>query len=104
MATLCLGALLAGLIAASLMSFLPFACAILVAIIIGASSTLVGGAQVVQTLLSAAVLLFTSQIGYGLGVVAAAFIGHTLAGVRRSRAGRQSARPTQALRTGNEPR
>lgn len=104
MAILCLGALLAGLVAASVMPFLPFACAVLAAIVLGAASTLIGGAPAVQTLLSAAALLFTSQIGYGLGVVGIALVVQALPVARRLKGDQQSAPSPQALRTGDEPR
>ena len=104
MAILCLGALLAGLVAAPLMPFLPFACAVLVAIVLGAASMLVGGAAAVQTLLSAVALLFTSQIGYGLGVVTVALVAQALPAARRLKADEQSTHPARPLRTGDEPR
>lgn len=101
---LCLGALLAGMVAASLMPFLPFACTVLIAIIIGAASTLVGGTSVAQILLSAAALLFTAQIGYGLGVVAVALVGHALPAARSLKKHKQGAHPTRVLHTGDKPR
>lgn len=104
MAILCLGAVLAGFAAALVLPILPFACAVLAAILIGAGASLAGGGSVLQTGLSALALLFVSQLGYGLGIAAAALTGHGLAIGRRPAAEKPGTLPVQPLRTGNEPR
>lgn len=101
MAILCIGALLAGLAAAVVLPFLPFACAVVVAILIGAVSAVVTGGPVLGTGLSALLILVASQLGYGVGLGAAALVGHLLAAGRRPVAEEHPARP---LPTGNEPR
>lgn len=104
MAVLCLGALLAGLVAASVMPFPPFACAVMAAMVIGSAWAINGGASAVQTFQSAIALLFTSQIAYGVGLLAVAFVSRVLTATRRARGEKQGGRPVQPLRTGNEPR
>lgn len=104
MAILCLGALLAGLAAAMVLPFLPFACALLVAVVIGTASTVATGGSVLQTGLSAFAILFVCQIGYGLGLTVAALAGHALAVGRRPATHKPGTHPAQPLHTGNEPR
>jgi len=101
---LCLGALLAGLVTASLMPFPPFAFAVMVSIVIGSVATISEGAPVFLTALSAAAILFTSQIGYGLGLLVVGFFHQVLLAARRRGVAKQSTGPVQPLRTGNEPR
>ena len=103
MALLCLGALLAGLVAALVMPFLPFACAVMAAIAIGSVSTVVTGLSPAQTALSPLALLLTSQIGFGLGLVSAAVVGHLASSGRRAGDEKGSANRVPPLRTGNEP-
>ena len=104
MAVLCLGALLAGFAAAMALPFLPFACAVLAAILIGTASMIATGGSVLQTGVSALAILFVCQIGYALGLVAAALAGHAVAVSRRPAADKPGTHPAQPLRTGNEPR
>lgn len=101
MAILCIGTLLAGLAAAAVLPFLPFACAVVVAIVIGAASTVATGGPVLGTGLSAFLILLVSQLGYGLGLGAMALMTHLVAAARRPAAEKHPARP---LPTGNEPR
>lgn len=104
MAILCLGALLAGFAAALALPFLPFACAVLVAILIGAASAIVTGGAFLHTGLSALAILFVSQVGYGLGLAAVALVGHVLTLGRSPAGDKPAAHPARPLRTGNEPR
>ena len=103
MTILCLGASLAGLAAASLIPFLPFACAVLAAIVLGAAWVLVAGGAAGQTALSALALLFACQIGYGAGVILVALVGQGMAG-RRLGGDKPASPPARPLRTGNGPR
>lgn len=104
MTILCLGALIAGALAATVLPFLPFACAVMAAILIGTVSMVIGRGQVGPTCLSAAALLLASQIGYGLGLIATALVGHAAAVVRRGGTAKKAEPPARPLRTGNEPR
>ena len=102
MTMLCLGAVLAGLAAAPVIPFLPFACAVLTAMVFGATWVLVEGGAAGRTALSALALLFACQIGYGLGMILVALVGQGMAGRRLG--GKASAPPARPLRTGNGPR
>ena len=103
MTALCVGALLAGLIAASAIPFLPFACALSTAIVVGAAWAVLRGAALGRTALSAFVLLSACQIGYGLGLGALALLGHR--GLRRRPVG-ESRDPASVrqIRSGNGSR
>lgn len=104
MTILCLGALMAGLIAAPVLPFVPFACAVMVAIVLGSTSMVIGGSEFGQTCLSALALLFTSQIGYGLGLVAVVVATQGVAAFRRGGTEKQAQPPARPFQTGNEPR
>ena len=100
MTILCLGALVVSLLTAFVIPFLPFACALMVAIAIGFTMAVIGGTPVVQACLSGLALLLTSQVGYGIGLALAALVSQRAAYGRRL--GR--APPARPLRTENEPR
>lgn len=102
MTVLCLGALLAGLIAAPLVPFVPFACALALATVIGSAWAIIAGGPFGGTAWSAFALLFVCQIGYGLGIVATAIIGRGIAR-RRSGGEEQDSSPARQLRTGHRP-
>ena len=102
MTTFCLGALLAGLAAAPFIPFLPFACAVLAAIILGTAWVLVAGAAIGQTALSALALLFACQVGYGMGLVAVALVGQGVAS-RRLAGEKQASPAARGRRPGNGP-
>lgn len=105
MTVICLGALLAGLVAAPLMPFLPFACAaVAVAMVVAAALKIVTGFAVARAAVSAVAILFTNQIGYGLGTLVIAFVAHARAAMRRSGPEKQGAHRVRTLHVGNEPR
>ena len=90
MTILYLGALLVGFLGALALSFIPFACGVCVALVIGSISTVVQGSALTSALLIAVLLLIVSQIGYGFGVLASAFLPETPALVRRLRTAKTS--------------
>ena len=102
MTMLCLGAVLAGLAAAPVIPFLPFACAVLTAMVFGAAWVLVEGGAAGRTALSALALLFACQVGYGMGLVAVALVGQGVAS-RRLDGEKQASPAARSLRTGNGP-
>ena len=85
MTILYLGALLTGFVSALALSFIPFACGVGVALVIGSVSTVVQGSALASAVLIAVVLLVVSQVGYGFGVLAGAFIPEAPTLVRRFR-------------------
>lgn len=103
MTVLCLGALLAGLVAAALLPFLPFACALLAATVLGSAWAGMGGAAFGSTVLSALMLLFACQIGYGMGLVLVAVVGRAGA-ARRGIDDQPASARVRPLRTGSRPR
>ena len=72
MTGLCLGALLVGSLAALALPFLPFACAMMTAVLIGSASNVLSGGSATRTSLSALLLLVLGQVGYGFGLLAGA--------------------------------
>lgn len=102
MTILCLGALLAGLLAAAALPFPAFALALLGATLIGSAWAGFGGATLGSIALSAFVLLLACQIGYGIGIALAALLGPAVAS-RRGAGEKTASAPTRPLRTGNEP-
>lgn len=85
MTILYLGALLTGFLGALALSFIPFAGGVCVALVIGSISTIVQGGALTSALLVAVLLLVVSQVGYGFGILASAFIPETPALIGRLR-------------------
>ncbi len=77
----CGGALVIGAVASIAIPFAPFAAFLILAIGIGAGWAAASGMGAAQVLLSALALLVSSQVGYGLGLIAPA----ALEGARSSR-------------------
>ena len=73
----CVGALLAGGLVSRVLPFVPFACALTLAICIGWAWAVFEGVSLGYSLLSAAVLLVCTQVGYGLGLLAVVVLGGT---------------------------
>ena len=103
MTVLCLGALLAGLVAASLLPFLPFASALLAATVLGSAWAGMGGMTVGSIVLSALLLLLACQVGYGLGIVFVAVLDRAKA-ARRGADDKPASTRARPLRTGGRPR
>ena len=103
MPVLCLGALLLGLVAAPLIPFLPFACAVMTAVLLGAGWAIAAGSTIGGAALSSLALLFACQVGYGLGIVLVAAFTRSASG-RRVRDGKETSTPARQFRTGSQPR
>lgn len=80
----CLGALLAGMLASLALPFLPFACALTLAAVVGGIWTIAQGHSSGHVLLWAAALLVTTQIGYGIGLLARAAVSFVARSARRA--------------------
>jgi len=80
---LCVGAVLVGLVAATVLPFLPFAAALIFAALLGSGIALAHGMAFASASLSALMLLFSTQIGYGLGLLGAALRGYIFQGYQR---------------------
>lgn len=85
MTQICAGALGAGFLIAFILPFLPFAGSVVFAVVLGASFSLLVGRSIGDTLMPAFCILVACQVGYGLGLVAAAFGGRVLRSHRRWR-------------------
>ncbi len=83
MMVLCGGALLVGIAASLAIPFAPFAIALTLAAILGAGWAAFHGVGLGQVLVSALALLFSTQVGYGLGLVGAAALDGILGSLRR---------------------
>lgn len=97
MTILYLGALLTGFFAALALSFIPFACGVGVALVIGSVSTVVQGSALASAVLIAVVLLVVSQVGYGFGILARAFVPEAPTLVRRLRMAKTADLPNPSL-------
>lgn len=83
MLVICGGALAVGLAGSLAIPFAPFAAALVLATALGAGWAGLHGAGLGQVLLSALALLASTQVGYGLGLLAAAGV----EGARQRRSG-----------------
>jgi hypothetical protein len=73
MTQICAGAFCVGFLIAFVISFLPFAASLTVSIVIGAGLSLASGRSMGETVMAASSIWFACQVGYGLGLIAAAF-------------------------------
>ena len=101
MTFLCVGALLVGVISSRPVPFLPFACALMIAMVLGSASRIIGGSGVAETGLGAIAILSMTQVGYGLGLLVAASMKQMTEVIRRTAKVKQEADRVRDLRTKN---
>jgi hypothetical protein len=73
MTQICAGAFCVGFLIAFVLSFLPFAGSLTVSTVVGAGLSLASGRSISETIATASTIWIVCQIGYGLGLVVAAF-------------------------------
>lgn len=72
MTQICAGAFCIGFLMSFVLSFLPFAGSLTVSIVAGSGLSLVSGRSIGETILFASCIWIACQVGFGLGLTAAA--------------------------------
>lgn len=98
MMLICAGALVAGLLMAPVLPFLPFAASLTLAVVIGIGLSFARGMPFGETFLPALTILVACQVGYGVGLIVMAAVGKVWQPRRRWRAPETSSTPVKRLR------